>query len=264
MNCCPFILITSFLLISCGGDARGGGEGGSGGKPPALADSPADPEPSAPVFNPCASKQCGEVCSPCEPGDPACAAELVEAYCDASGACSPGVPICGDTCSNDADCGYGVEWCDEGRCVPCDSGASSGACDLACPPGQALYKRNGCSPCACAPVSDCIMDGDCPAPPGSIPACYAGAFCWGWCPPGEPSCCYGNTCSLAGCEGPSPAGCFTRGCPEGEVCVARGCSPSACSCDGEAWVCTNDCGGGQCVKAGAATLEKAAGGRGAR
>jgi len=181
-----FVLLASLLLASCSDAAPGGAD--RAGESPGV-----DFGAAKTVYDPCAAKGCGDMCSRCDPADPLCSEAPGSAYCDASGACLAGVPICGEPCSNDADCGYGVEWCSGGRCVACDNTGSS--CDLACPDGEALYERNGCFACACAPESECIMDGECPAPPGEIPECVAGSFCWDWCPPGEPSCCYGNTCS---------------------------------------------------------------------
>jgi hypothetical protein len=241
-----FLLLAMVQVVACGGvRSDGGGVGGGGdirergyerGLNGAAGGSGADP---------CASKQCGDVCSLCDPADPSCAAHATELYCDDAGDCAARVPTCGGSCSNDADCGYGVEWCVGGACVPCDD--TGGACDLDCPSGWQLYERNGCGACACAPVNECIMDGDCPMTAGGTPECYAGSFCWDWCPPGEPSCCYGNTCSVSGCSGVNPAGCAATGCPAGEACVAEGCAPSSCACNQGVWVCTADCAGGVCA-----------------
>ncbi len=53
------------------------------------------------------------------------------------------------------------------------------------------------------------------------------------------------------CDGDNPAGCVQTGCDEGEVCFRDGnqCIPSACACDveSESWICTDDCGGGECI-----------------
>ena len=98
----------------------------------------------------------------------------------------------GGGCKTDAACAEGMQWCDEGKCVPCDN--SGLACDMACPMGWDFYERNGCVPCACAPTNACTSDGDC----GLGNACYAGAFCWDWCPPDDATCCYGNICSASG------------------------------------------------------------------
>jgi hypothetical protein len=148
----------------------------------------------------------------------------------------------GGQCSTDADCIAGEQWCVGGACVACDN--SGLACDILCIMGWTTYERNGCYPCACAPMNQCTSDAAC----GAGEECYAGQFCWDWCPAGEPSCCYGNTCSQAGCADPNPTGCFTTGCPIGEDCVdAGGCTSSGCFCDGMGWACTDDCGGGTCV-----------------
>jgi hypothetical protein len=178
--------------------------------------------------------------------DPVCGCDGKD-YGNACGAHSAGTNVaykgeCGaKTCTTDADCIAGQQWCDGGTCVTCDN--SGLACDLACSKSWQLYTRNGCSPCACAPVNQCVNDADC----GAGQKCYAGAFCWDWCPKDDPSCCYGNICSAAGCSPPPPVGCWKRGCPAGQTCLDQGCSPSSCVCGGSSgWGCTNDCGGGTC------------------
>jgi len=55
-------------------------------------------------------------------------------------------------CATDADCAFGAEWCVHGECVPCDDGAA--LCDILCADGWSTYERNGCSPCACAPINE--------------------------------------------------------------------------------------------------------------
>ncbi|MDQ3037387.1 MAG: hypothetical protein M3Y87_33640, partial [Myxococcota bacterium] len=149
----------------------------------------------------------------------------------------------GGACASDDECAAGVEWCEGGRCVECDN--SGLACRISCPEGWSIYERNGCHPCACAPVNDCVQDADC----GGASECYAGAHCWDWCPEGDASCCFGNVCSTRGCPAPPPVGCTVRGCAVGESCETEmGCAPSSCSCGaGGAWACTRDCGGGVCV-----------------
>lgn len=149
----------------------------------------------------------------------------------------------GSACATDADCTPGEAWCEGGACVACDNGGL--ACDIACIQGWTTYERNGCFPCACAPMNACVDDAGC----GGQQKCYAGKFCWDWCPPGDPSCCYGNTCSQPGCADPNPAGCYTTGCPMGQDCtdVPNECASSGCACDGAIWACTPDCGGGTCV-----------------
>ncbi len=152
----------------------------------------------------------------------------------------------GGTCATDADCVSGQAWCVAGACVPCDNGGL--VCDIACMNGWATYERNGCFPCACAPINECVTDGNCPGPIEGVPVrCYPGNFCWDWCPPGDPSCCFGNQCSTVGCSLPNPTGCFTTGCPEGQECQMVGCASSGCDCDGQSWACDADCGGGTCV-----------------
>jgi len=146
-------------------------------------------------------------------------------------------------CSSDEDCTFAEQWCVEGECEACDNTGLT--CLLACENGWELYTRNGCHPCACSPPNECEADSDCDSGT-AIMKCYAGAFCWDWCPDNDPSCCYGNTCSAEGCSDPNPVGCFTRGCPAPMVCMEDDCAPTDCYCDGDAWSCTEDCGGGVC------------------
>ena len=62
-----------------------------------------------------------------------------------------------------------------------------------------------------------------------------------------------SPCSTT-CQGPSPAGCLVGNewaCAPGYQCVASAqCKPSVCACNGLVngeWLCTPDCGGGECV-----------------
>jgi len=53
------------------------------------------------------------------------------------------------------------------------------------------------------------------------------------------------------CPDPNPAGCRQTGCPDGEICaIGDVCTPSACHCAAETgtWICTEDCGGGECME----------------
>ena len=149
-------------------------------------------------------------------------------------------------CATDSDCVSGEQWCVGGSCVPCDNGGL--VCDIFCIEGWTTYERNGCFPCECAPINDCVTNANCPGPIEGIEVkCYAGNFCWDWCPAGDPSCCFGNTCGPVGCPDPNPTGCFITGCPVGQSCVNMDCASSSCACDGQAWACDADCGGGVCV-----------------
>jgi hypothetical protein len=215
------------LLFGCGGTVIGtGGQGGSGGSG---------------GWQPCAGQACGANCTPCDPEDPSCALPGTSFFCDASGTCGPAPVLCSG-CATDADCVFGLEWCVDGACGPCDD--SGKLCDILCEDGWSTYTRNGCSPCACAPTNDCTNDSEC----GQDAWCYAGEFCWDWCPPGEPGCCYGNICSYAGCPDPVPVGCLVAGCPPGGYCeTGLDCKPSSCTCTDTGWSCTNDCAGGVCV-----------------
>lgn len=149
-------------------------------------------------------------------------------------------------CTADGDCARGAEWCIDGSCQPCDN--SGLVCFILCPEGWSTYQRNGCSPCECQPVNECVSNDDCAAPESQ---CYAGRFCWPGCEEGDPKCCQGNTCDAPGCRGPSPVGCRISGCPVGQTCaMGEGCEPSGCFCGGDSgsWGCTRDCGGGVCQR----------------
>jgi len=171
-------------------------------------------------------------------------ADCGETYADEA-ACLAVYGRCRPTCTVDADCPSGSEWCESGTCVPCDN--SGLACDIACSPrGWNTYMRNGCAPCECGPPAGCRADTEC----GRGETCYAGDFCW--CTGGtrSPDCCLGNICSPTGCAAPPPTGCATRGCPRGDTCqigVGGSCTPSSCGCSDGRWACTRDCGGGSCV-----------------
>jgi hypothetical protein len=150
-------------------------------------------------------------------------------------------------CTSDRDCPEGEQWCERGRCVPCDN--TGLVCRIVCREGWTTYMRNGCSPCECAPPNQCASDVDCAA--GD--RCWPGLFCW--CADGSrsPDCCRGNVCSGSACTMEPPLGCLKRGCPRGQECdTGAGCVSSGCSCmtsgSGSAtYVCTPDCGGGRCV-----------------
>ena len=151
----------------------------------------------------------------------------------------------GTSCTSDADCATGTEWCEGGRCVACDN--SGLLCDIACmPSGWSTYTRNGCNPCECAPPSECTEDSDCRVM-GDAGTCVAGEFCW--CAARTPDCCMGNICAAPGCTPPPPEGCIRRGCARGVPCIVGdgSCASSGCDCDGSDWVCTEDCGGGRCA-----------------
>ncbi|HJL17136.1 MAG TPA: hypothetical protein RMH99_15830 [Sandaracinaceae bacterium LLY-WYZ-13_1] len=241
-----------------GGSGDDAGAAPDGGDPGGDGGSPSD------AGGACAAMDAmeGEPCGPTE--DPAVRwrwdgeACVTAAWCDCVGAdcgelfdaeaaCETAFAACLEGgCATDDDCEAGAEWCEGGRCVECDNDGL--ACRLACPEGWSLYRRNGCSPCACAPDNECVRDADCAGTGGGTPKCYAGAFCWDWCPENDPSCCFGNVCDAAGCEPPPPVGCDTRGCPLGQTCRRdMGCASSSCGCGDGGWFCTDDCGGGVCV-----------------
>ncbi len=46
------------------------------------------------VYQPCGGKACGEPCTVCRPGDPACTELAGPKWCDATGRCEPAQPEC--------------------------------------------------------------------------------------------------------------------------------------------------------------------------
>lgn len=147
---------------------------------------------------------------------------------------------------------------DGGGCEPV-------ACDMFCENGFAKA-ADGCEICACAdaPCDD-------PNPAGcAATGCDAGEVCDTsvGCYPSSCTCdpssggwictedCGGGQCvpETSGCDASqNPVGCAQTGCPNGETCdTLLGCHPSSCSCDPATggWVCTDDCGGGECVPNG--------------
>lgn len=132
--------------------------------------------------------ECRTSDTPCIPSTCFCDEETGEWGCTED--CGGGicVPESTSSCATDADCAAGAQWCEDGACVDCDN--SGFVCDLACGEGEELQVRNGCYPCACVPINECVDDDGCEP----WQACEAGDECLSWCPEGEPSCCYGNRC----------------------------------------------------------------------
>lgn len=63
--------------------------------------------------------------------------------------------------------------------------------------------------------------------------------------------CQNNSCTLTQCIDKNPAGCYQTGCQLGYDCIETDeCTASSCFCDNGMWICTEDCGGGSCVKLG--------------
>jgi hypothetical protein len=96
-------------------------------------------------YQPCAGKGCGDACTLCEPGDPACTEPAGAKSCDRDGACEPTTPDCTPPPSCDPEdvgsCGAGKACCAVGRCGPLETG--EGVCEDADP------ATGGCMPCAC-------------------------------------------------------------------------------------------------------------------
>jgi hypothetical protein len=152
------------------------------------------------------------------------------------------LPDADGPCERDTDCAAGLQWCEDGVCVDCDN--SGLFCDLACESGYEPYERNGCHPCDCAPVNECVADADCPGIGGGTAQCYAGHQCWYGCED-DPSCCRGNWCDAPGCTEPTEwrTGCCLWGCPGEGFCTFADCAACDPSCEGGEWVgLTEACG----------------------
>lgn len=256
-----------------------------GGSDTTLTDTSTGSDTSTPECGPDPSATCtsdsecdtGNVCRPatCVPSTCSCDETTGTWGCTAD--CGMGMSTCipeGSlpTCTSDADCTEGSEWCEDGECVACDN--TGQLCDLACVEGSSMVTRNGCTPCACQPDNACTSDADCDSANGEL--CAPGDVCLTWCEAGDPSCCYGNTCETGSgttctsdsdctsgeewCEGGLCVTCDNSGpacfidCPEGTDLYQRnGCSPceckptSACASDG-------DCASGEICQAGGECL----------
>ncbi|WP_437561553.1 hypothetical protein [Sorangium sp. So ce542] len=125
------------------------------------------------------------------------------------------------------DCGGGTCVPDEPDETACRAPSPAGCKTNGCPAGQACVDE-GCTPSSCG----------CDAARG-VWICTAD--------------CGGGICvpDSDACSDPNPVGCRVQGCPEGQICVDEGCAPSVCGCDAATgtWYCTDDCGGGTCVRA---------------
>jgi hypothetical protein len=135
------------------------------------------------------------------------------------------------TCEMACEHGFaeGEDGCEICACrdAPCLAPNPVGCATSGCPDGQVCETTAGCAPSSCAcdtATASWVCTEDCGG---------------GVCVP-EPV-----VCAL-----PDPSGCVQTGCPSGEVCdTTLGCYPSNCACDvSGAWICTEDCGGGQCVE----------------
>lgn len=171
-----------------------------------------------------------DVCAVPDADDPTCCQTFV--------ACVDGLlqfePYCSPNCRGcmtDAECGFGVGWCEGTACVACPD---PGACPP-CSDGQVPLVRNGCPSCQCAPPSEC--DGG-PGACGPVEVCYPGMVCATGCDPNQSDCC-ANVCAAAGCPSPAPLGCDTT-CAD-PTC-AEGCVTTACECVDTRWVCRSACG----------------------
>lgn len=144
--------------------------------------------------------------------------------CDTSVGCTSSSCVCeGGAWSCDDDCGGGT-------CVPvttgCEGPNPAGCVQTGCAMGEVCDTNLGCMPSGCA----------CDESNGS----------WGC-----TADCGGGVCvpDPSGCDAPYPGGCMQTGCPLDQVCAMTSgvCVPSSCVCDGNDWLCTDDCGGGICA-----------------
>ncbi|MDI7269895.1 MAG: hypothetical protein QME96_18035 [Myxococcota bacterium] len=207
---------------------------------------PSDPTPN-PSYTPCTiDDQCtvaGEVCDTsrcdsCCPGAPPGSACI--AMC-----CGRCVTDTRPDCSSDSECREGVQWCEGGKCVPCDNPI----CDIDCVAGM-VPARNGCQPCECAPYGPCMSDDQCGAGevcdtsgclsccPDAGPDVVCIAACCGMCVPDPgPECSSDSDCrvGLEWCEGGRCVPCDNSGevcdigCPAGLVPPRNGCQPCRCA-----------------------------------
>lgn len=227
---------------------------------------PGDPTPGAP-YTPCMSnedcnQQAGEICdmSECR----SCCPEAGEDEVCIAACCGACVPDDGRECSSDSDCQAGKEWCEGGRCVPCDN--TGATCGIRCP---MVPPRNGCQPCECVSYRACTGHADCNTEAGEV--CDL-SECLSCCPdagPDEPCillCCGRCTAGSGGepaCQGHEDCVFGAEWCLDG-TCVPcdntgltcgircplvepiNGCQP--CQCDVPYVPCQSDadCQGGRC------------------
>jgi eight-cysteine-cluster-containing protein len=135
-------------------------------------------------------------------------------------------------CTTDADCTYGIEWCENGLCVPCDNNGKT--CTILC---VLVEPRNGCQPCKCqTSYTPCTSADQCG--PGQI--CNR-SECLSCCPNSTGPCidlCCGKCVDAAGgfcgwsTNGPcaSDADCMTGGC-SGQVCQSTSEDPIITTCE---------------------------------
>ena len=159
--------------------------------------------------------------------------------CDTTKGCAPSECWC-DGVTGKWGC---TADCSGGLCVPedakeCTAPNPVGCLSIGCPKNMICDPELGCAPSAC----------DCDPATGS------------WVCTDD---CNGGTCKNEEalgkpCPEPNPAGCKTTGCKPGEVCdLTVGCTPSSCFCESNTgiWNCTEDCGGGSCIKTEAKECE---------
>lgn len=223
-----------------------------------MPDATADATPADQGTNPDQGTDCvpagGSI--PVIPGAPVCCAGLQNIGCDRpdpAGVCPggcEGASICADC--GDGACGPGENHCNcPADCMApgrCDDG-SLPVCQIEppiCQPHEERAVIAGCwlcvNPATCRPWGQpgCAADADC-APGERCDDCASSS-----CP--ECDDCIAACVPEPGCPGPNPAGCMSTGCPDGQRCeVGNSCNPSNCLCDNGNWLCTDDCGGGECV-----------------
>jgi hypothetical protein len=150
--------------------------------------------------------------------------------CDSDDECSDGLScscgLCTRECTRSSECGGLTDAvCDT------DSDALTAACGRA--DGTNLCLPECSSELSCGAGLRCV---DARCIPSSIAMVDAG------------------TDAGTACEGPNPAGCVQNGCPSGQICRvdpgSGSCTPGSCDCDPETgrYLCTEDCGGGECVE----------------
>ena len=196
-------------------------------------------------YDPCAGKECGEFCVPCDPAGPEdCAMEGMA--CNSDGKCMEnvdpvqecGIDLCADfipPCSDNADC-PGSMMCSFNGCNPssasCDpetgdvmqtEDCGGGLCVDSCVPGSNVPAGDGCNTCEC-PESGILAEAiACTKKGCTEKQCQSNANC------GPNEFCdfpYDN-CGNGGSSGT----CAKRP----EVCIEIGSVAGECGCDGNTY-----------------------------
>jgi len=245
LSCCPDAPAGSSCVASCCGTCKD----------------------KAPAYTPCfGDRDCltaGEVCdqSACR----SCCPDAAEGTPCIAACCGKCAPAPTKTCTVDADCAPGAEWCVDGKCAPCDNGGL--VCKIACKNGL-VAPRHGCQPCECKPdYQACMGDQQCAAAevcdltgclsccPDAAPGSPCVAACCGKCAPAPTKTCRADADCASGaewCEGGKCVPCDNGGiackiaCANGLVDPRNGCQPCQCKASYVPCLDAAQCGSGTC------------------